>query len=345
MILVFSIASLLWTLDVTHGINMIIGLCMCFWMLRNFPRIITKPETLRNVFLCIFLVSFVMIITNVLSKEHYDFAYEKEIFKGFDFSILLHAYVASANKVRQGGFAPVDLAANIINLAIFINIYFMLTGSWRRRVFLAIHTLLLLFCMFKTASKAGMLTLMMGMGFLTVIIPRFRDKVIRIAIVGIMFFVMAFLIVGEVLLKRFEAMQEGTFLDDRLGWWKKGFNHLFDSYGIGVGAGGFPKVIDPIPAAHSAYFSVTFEFGFIGIILFTSIVAVLLKRIIGSLSSIVNPELKFASYCLFTQLFVTAVHSLIDLDYNYLPIWLVFSLLMSICAISETERKRLERQT
>lgn len=337
LILAYAVLALSWTRDPVHGANMILALLVCFWIPRNFPRILTEPRQVRTVMGMFFFLSFVLIALLLLSKKYHEFTYTVRLGKGFSFDVMLHTIVASAARIRLGGFAPVNIAANILTFVMFVDVYFFIRSGWKPRALLAVHALVVMYCIFKTGSKAGLFSLIFGLVAFLLMVPEYRKRILRIGLAGSALLGVGFLFVGKAVMKRIELIASGKVSEDRLEWWAEGFRELWRSWGLGVGTGGFPKYIDPVPAAHSFYFSVLFEFGLIGFLLFGVLVFVIMRSILKDLSLVRKPALRLALYCFLGETVTMSIHALVDADYNYLPLWMLFGLMLSVVRM---ERKR-----
>jgi O-antigen ligase len=340
LILGFSIISLLWTIDSVHGINNIFVLILGFILIILFSGNILTKEHIHHILKVLPLLGLFLAFLLLLSDIYYDFTSTVKLSDYFDLVVMLHAN-AMEGKVRPGGFAPVDLASNILTIFVFTNIALAYISGWRGRILLLLHSFLLIICILKTASKAGALSLAFGLFLLPIIIPELRNKVIRLTTVCV--FAIGFVLVffGKVILMRFGVMISGEagFLTDRVYWWSQGFEQLYKSSGIGLGAGGFTRIIDPVPAAHSFYFSVLFDLGIFGFVLFMTLLVVIIRKIIVSLPGIAQTEMRFLLYCLSIALVTLFLHGFVDFDYSYLPFWALVGFMMGIIRIYKTKKE------
>lgn len=120
---------------------------------------------------------------------------------------------------------------------------------------------------------------------------------------------------------------------DRLGWWKTGFEKLFDTYGIGVGVGGFIKYL-PVPSTHNFYLSIIFDLGVIGVLIFTLFAIFFVKYGRVAARHCKDSELNFTIYCLFASLITIALHTLADGDYHQIFYWLQMGLLVTAAKVA-----------
>lgn len=340
LILGFSLISLLWSIDCIHGLNNIFVLMLGFILIILFSgNIVTKEHIYRILKALPFLGLFLSLLL-FLSDTYYDFASSVKLSEHLDFIVMLHAN-AMEGKVRAGGFAPVDLASNILTIFIFTNIALAYIYGWRGKILLLLHSFVLIVCILKTASKAGAISLAFGLFLLPIIIPELRNKVIRLTTLGVFAIGLILLLFGKVILLRFGVMISGKtgFLTDRLYWWSQGFEHLYKTCGIGLGAGGFTRIIDPVPAAHSFYFSVLFDLGIFGFILFMALLTLIIRKVIVSLPQIAQDEMRFLLYCLSIALVTLFLHGFVDFDYSYLPFWALAGSMLGIIRIYKTKNE------
>ena len=344
----YALTALSWTGDIYHGVVQLSLLLLYFSLLKVFPLLITSKENIQRIMKSIPLLSVILIIQLLLS-EKFRFNYNLEFFKGVSFIIAFHG-----DELRPGGFAMANAAANILAILLFFHIILIYQSRWIARIILSILTLFLLFGIFKTVSRAGIGSFIIGMSSLLFIVPELRDKIMRISVVYLTAFCGFMIITGGVVLKRIALMMAGKgegvgggFLGQRIDFWTIGFKNLISTWGVGSGAGGFPKVIDPIPGAHSLYFSVLFDYGVIGFLLFILLIGVIIYKVLAFLPNIADNKLRFAAYCLVGAVITTLVHGLVDLDYTYVMLWFVLSFMILIIKVAYHEEMRsshLEQQ-
>lgn len=337
LIVLFTVASLFWTIDFTHGIVMLFLLFSGFWIYKMLPQIISTERDVTGIFWFIVLLSPVLAALLLISHYHYDYMYKVNLFKDTSFVVMLHTIVASGGKIRLGGFAPVNVAANILTIVFFAIVYLVLRASWAARVGFAGYSAFLMYCLIKTGSKAGLATLVFGGMALLVMVPEFRKRLLTIIYAGTMVVGLFLVVAGQALLKRVELIASGKVSEIRLEWWATGFRHLLDTYGIGLGAGGFPRVIDPIPAAHSFYLSILFDFGIPGTILFIFLFGSIISKVRRSAPA-VSGDMKLAYYCLMAEMVAMTIHATVDADYIYFPFWIILGIIMSILKIPGSGR-------
>lgn len=342
--------SLIWTIDILHGLHTLLAVIVCITILYIFEGILTKKEDVQKLLNIFPIIGIVLGLSLLLSKEFHKFIIIESIDNIITYhitsdpthgvpkvSIYAGLHTLGITITRPGGFAPPNAAANILSLFIFVDIALFYAASNLKRVMLLAHILFLTICLFMTASKSGAGGLLFGLIAFSLIVPESRKRFIKIYGVSFILIGILFIIAGDALLKRLKIMLSSKglteFINTRLNWWSKGFSELWDSYGLGIGAGGFPKLIDPIPLAHSFYFSIPVELGIIGLLLFSLILFLKLDKIIKSIPMIKDRNLKFISYSLICALISFFIYGLTDIDYTYYPFWLFLGLITSVVNI------------
>ena len=342
---VYGLTGLLWTADFYHGVEEIILILLSFSLLKVFPGLANSKKTVQLLLKSVPILSIVLIGQVILSEmDPGMFKYNLELTKGVSLITSLHV-IGSGNKIRPAGFAPVNYAANILAVLVFIHVILIYQSRWVSKIVNAFIILSLLYAILKTGSKAAVGALIIGIFCLPVIVPELRKKIIRISFFA--FILISFFVVfaGELLLKRIEAVYagkgEGGFLSQRMEWWTTGLNNLIDTLGFGAGTGGFSKLVDPVPGAHSMYFSVIFDYGLIGSILFFSFLGILIYRISIQLQNISDRNLKFSAYCLFGSLVPIFIHGLVDMEFTYVMLWLILAFILMIIKVSHEEQCKI----
>ncbi|MBI4720527.1 MAG: hypothetical protein HY770_04785, partial [Chitinivibrionia bacterium] len=204
LIMLFTVASLLWSIDVTHGIVMLALLFSGFWIYKMLPQILLSERDITKIFWLILLVSPVLATLLLLSNQYYDFIYKLPLFKDTTFVVVLHTIVASGGRIRLGGFAPVNIAANILTIVLFSIVYLGFRTNWAMRFLLACYSAFLMYCLIKTGSKAGLATLAFGSMALLVMMPEFRKRLLKFIYTGMMVVGLFLVVAGQALLKRVE---------------------------------------------------------------------------------------------------------------------------------------------
>lgn len=334
----FAVTSLVWTVDVSRGLQAVVTASLAFIILRLLPGLIRTKRSLRHVTIVLAVVGVFIALQLLLSIEFPAHMYTVNLTDRLTFTLTLEAQTAGVG--RPGGIASPNIAANIFVIFIFFNIMLAYCYGWRVRILLFLQSALLSYCILKTASKSGLLCLLTGLLLFAVAVPELRKRAVRILVPTAIAVAVLTLLVGGGLMKRIQAMASGTseggFLSDRIELWTRGFSYLYESLGLGLGAGGFSCVSIP-PYAHNAYLSVLFDYGVIGFIIFLFLIAAIVHKVFLAMPRIHDRELKIAMYCLICSATVTALYALVDISLTYLPIWLVLGLMLAVIGVSEHE--------
>ncbi|MEW6416559.1 MAG: O-antigen ligase family protein [Nitrospirota bacterium] len=275
-----------------------------------------------------------------LTTVSYWYHGSKEI-KLFDDAVL--SIVLNYESNRPGGLSPANHTSNILNNFIFMGIALLYRANLKRRALISLIILFLLFNVFFTGSKGGVGSLIIGLFFLIFLATPLRKKAFSLMVLTSFILFITLIIVsfisGKGFLQARATAVGGAFsLKTRLEWWGKGFEHLWGSGGLGLGVGGFPKIIDPeAPGAHSFFFSLLFDLGVIGAAIFGCIFLKILLLAKSTVLKSKDRELSFIAMCLISALVVCFIHGLVDMDYIYQPFWVVLGLLLSISNISKSE--------
>lgn len=322
--------SLFWTHDLYHATNMITTLLISIIMIPAFLALVKDKEHLYKVLNIFPFIGLVLGIALLISKWHSG-TKQISIFHGVVFSISL-----ITDEKRPGGFASPNMAAAIMNMFLFIDIALINRGNLLKKIALGLVAIFLIVCSLLTASKAGAASLFVGLFLLVFIVPYLQEWKIRITIIFLLFMSFMLAIVGEFLVKRVQLLIEKgmSITGDRLGWWAKGFSKLMDTYGIGLGIGGFLKYIDPVPGVHSLYFSLLFDLGVVGFLLFMIIIAFLVNNLRKAFKICRDRETIFIMYCFVVNLITFGIQALFNEDFHSMHFWLLMSLMLTVLKIA-----------
>lgn len=328
----WAMISFFWTRDACHGINVLLTFLASILVVQIILFLIEDKSVLYKMLNLMSILGVVLGILLVVSKS-YPESKQVEIFSHVTFSISL-----LTDHDRPGGFAPPDLAAAVMNIFVFINIALMFRANRLKKVVLGIMTLFLVYCNFLTSSKAGAGSLFFGLVVLLFTMPLFRKYLIRLSVALSFFMLLMGTLGGKILLKRIKlAMESNTAqagLSERLEWWKTGFDRLLDTGGTGLGVGGFLKYIDPVPGAHSVYFSLLFDLGVIGLSIFIIIIIVLINYIRSTLQVCKDKEMIFFIYCFIANLVAFSIQSLVEGDFQQIFFWLLVGLVVVVLKVA-----------
>ncbi|MBI5644259.1 MAG: hypothetical protein HY954_12385 [Deltaproteobacteria bacterium] len=322
--------SLFWTHNYNQGVNDFLTLMSSVLMVQMFLVFINDRETLFKVLSIFSLLGLGLGILLVTSKWY---SGSETISILSDLKIKL-SIIKDAK--RPGGFAPPNLASLVINIFIFANMALLYRGGFLMKAFRVLVILFLISSHLIVSSKAGLLNMVMGLAIFIFTVPQLRNWRIRIATAFTVLVGFAVAVAGNVLINRFILLFEkgvGT-KGDRLGWWATGFGKLYESGGIGTGVGGFMQYILPAAGPHSLYFSILFDLGIIGILLFFLLIILTINHIVLALRKTKDNELIYVTYCFNTALIITGWHGVIDGDYQQQFFWVLLAIVIAIAKIT-----------
>lgn len=333
LLLGWTAISNLWTHDVYHGVNVTLTFLAAFFVIQIF-LLVEDKEALYKVLWFFPFLGFVLGIFLLLSHwyswsigtDKIDILIEK-----ISISITL-----LSDRGRPGGFAPPDLASGIMNMFIFINIALMYRARPFVKIMLGLLSVFLVICALLTASKAGTIGLFIGFILLIFFISHLQAWRFRIVTIFSFFSIIALATGGNRVIKRVLLMLEKglSVKNDRLGWWLLGFEKLSDTYGLGLGAGGYLKYIDPVPGVHGFYFSLIFDLGIVGILFFLAIIFMLIEYMRNTLKVCKDPEMVFVIYCLIISLIPLSLHCVVQEDFQSIHIWLFLALVITVLKVA-----------
>lgn len=320
--------SLLWTHDIYHGANVVATFLAVFLMYQIFLFQITDKTTLfRLLYACVFVgVGLgILLVVSIWYNSG----------KTFDISNNISLTLALiSDKDRPGGFAPHDLAASIMNRFAFIGLALMYKGGSLKRTLIGLAIAFFVVCSILTASKAGVLTLFAGASVFILANPLLRRWRLRLSLAFSAF--MAFLLIssGNLLIRRmqifFEKTSDRGYLSDRMELWGKGYDKFLETYGIGVGAGGFSRYIDPVPGAHTFFGSILFELGVVGVIIFIMIIFSIIIYLREATKTCRDKEMIFVVHSFVASIISMSLQASIEGDFHQMHIWIIPAMLVAV---------------
>lgn len=337
---VWAFISLFWSIDVYHGVNIVFNFAMCLLLFFLLTKSISDKESLVSTLR--FMAGLgVILAAATLASKYYSFEYIYKLLKDFVFSVSLYSKggVDGVGQ-RPGAFSTPMIACNVLGFFIFMNLslYMKVRRAWGRLLLIACCIFLLL-VMVLTASKGGVLAFLAGIFFLIMFYQPLRKHFLSASF-------MVFAIVVTLYVVTYYFFQDNRLvgssgsgavaeasLSIRLEIWQTGFKALANRW-IGAGAGGVLAVLDPIPGAHSVYFSVLFDLGLPGIGLFALFFLALFMRIRRAIIICEDLFIVWALYCSCAALIMMLIHSLVDLEYYIAYFWLVIGMSLVLCAIA-----------
>lgn len=333
----WAIISLFWTNNISHGINMTLTLLCSILVFQLHIFFLENRKALNKMLHIYVLLGVILGILMVLSKW-YSYSKNVEILNNITISFGL---IKEFTK-RAAGFAPTDTAASIINRFVFFTAALMYGSNFAKRIVLITIAGFLSICTFLTASKAGVITLILGVYMMIFLNSSQRFSKFRLSILITIPILFVYFIFGGDLLFRiklaFTASPHGGFIN-RSDMWEEGFKRLFESYGLGVGAGGMCNYLYPVVGPHSFYFSFLFELGVVGLILLLAIILISVNYFKEVLKVCKDKEMIFIIYCFVSNMISFAVNLLVEGEFPLLHIWVVAALMLSVLKVAYNHGK------
>lgn len=335
LLLFWATISLFWSFDRDMGVGIVFNLTVGILFFILITSIINNRDNLIR--LCFFIAFLSPIFgLEVFLSKYLELDFGIKIMEGWSVSIDFFNKIGQ-NK-RPGGFATPQVACNMLGFFIFINaIVFRQLRGYISRVLIILISSFLFFDMLFTASKGGILSFILGTFFLIFFSPALRKKSLQWSIINL--FLITLIIAINTLF--FQEVRLGASnvaeasLSTRFEFWKTGFKTLGTYLISGTGAGGFIGIIDPVPGAHSIYFSVLFDYSFVGLTIFIAFLIQIVVKIKRAVEICTDELLIWALYCISASLMLMLIHALVDLDYIHPYFWLVMGLAFSIVNISK----------
>jgi O-antigen ligase len=126
-----------------------------------------------------------------------------------------------------------------------------------------------------------------------------------------------------------------TSVSYRFEFWKKGFERILETYGMGMGMGGLQHEFIPWPHAHSIYFSALFDLGFIGLGIWLVLLTVVLKKALEVYRTCTDEYYKTFVLGFLAGLVGILINGLTDFEYVYGMIWLYLGIGAAIIKLAK----------
>ncbi|HWR99428.1 MAG TPA: O-antigen ligase family protein [Prolixibacteraceae bacterium] len=340
LLCLWSMLSLMWTANKLHGVlfllELMVNISIFFFCIFD----LNSEEKLRRVlgFWCFFG----FIIATLSVSFHFlplggPYELEVELLKNF----YLRGKIAET-QIRAMGIANPNSMALIMNLSIYITLALWATTKTMKKKFLYLAiSLYFTFVILLTGSKGGVLSFLSAFFVLLILYNRFRKNMIIVLIVFTTLFIVLmgmFFILTESKGNRLAgalSVSGKTISDDetsfgsRFVMWEQGFTKLFlESYGLGLGPGGFTHHCKPHPHAHNFYFSILFDFGVIGLLFLVLFLITLLQNFTVPIRH-QKTRMHVVSIFLLAGMVAMSIQSLVDHMYSRTVIWLYLGIMVS----------------
>jgi len=334
LFLFWTLITFFWTWDIYHGLNVYILLVTGVIAMYIFQQTIHSKEDLKHIFEYMVFVGFLLAIVMFISRWHSGIVFDLPISN----KMALEFTLATVDK-RVGGFAPPQTAANTLAMILFVILLLFLNAGWRGRAILFLVGTFLISNILLSGSKGAVGAFVIGLCITILASPKLRKRaaawLFSLAVLIALIYLFNMFILSEERLTASEKVSE-TSLTTRVEYWKSGFKLLSHSGWFGAGVGGFAKIIDPVPGAHSFYFSTLFDLGAIGLLLFVVFIGGRALKLIRSLKVCRDDFLKQSIYCMFGALATFFIHGLVETEYHFLHFWMFIGIAERITTISKT---------
>ena len=340
-ILGWSIISYLWSIDIYHGINTIynVGLGIAIYFLTL--SFIKDKETFEKTSKILLLWGFILAISLFLSNK----VVIDQIHTKLMDNVFFRSGLISYDK-RPGGFSHPNRTCSFLSFVFFMGIALYPKVKRNIKILLLLLGLFLISCIISTGSKGGIGAFLLGMLIFIFIHPGVRKKIISFT--SLFLFCMVSVAVFNVIVLNADRIVKGgeqaaVSLTSRLEYWKTGFDMLSNRW-IGAGVGGFAVLIDPEAGAHSFYFSILFDLGIIGLVMFFLFIAYICVRLRRAIINTEDKDMKLYLYCMVCSLIVFLIHGLVEMSYDMLYFWMLIGTVTAVINISEKEQRIVKEQ-
>ena len=202
-----------------------------------------------------------------------------------------------------------------------------------------------------TGSKSGFGGLILGLFLLDIILPGMKNKIIYIlsTIFALIFsfIIGGLLTTGDLSTTRVAAVEAAFSFETRFEWWSKGFKSLSENYGLGLGIGGFRKLISPVKFAHNIFLSTLFDLGIIGFSFFVLLLVYVFYELARLMRKPLDSRVKAILCCMVASFAGYLLNNILQGEYYNRVFLLMLGLYISIIKVFETSfnAKRLTVKT
>lgn len=226
-----------------------------------------------------------------------------------------------------------------IAIAFSMGLFLCLKGRLKRTLLLLV-IVFLVFGVLASKSKAAVGSLLILGLFFLVAFNSLRAKFTRNTIIFLSVIILLFTMqnIASSRTPRILGSGEMSFTA-RLQIWERGLHDFIaKAPGWGLGAGGFRYYRDPLPHAHSIYFSTFFDFGIVGILSLAGLIIALIARLL----KFIPYQKTYAQMMLVASagsLLVVLVHGLVDFSYLDHIVWWTLGMATGTILLVEDERR------
>jgi len=333
LFLLWSVATLFWSMDLYHGMNsifnLLMGCCLYFlalYFLDSVPRV---ESFFRIIFIFGILLVGIFMVSNKVDTIHYS----QKLFSNFFFDFGLITYGR-----RPGGFAPPQIAGNIMIFIFFIGCLLYVKAPPAVRAIIIALGFLFSSAILASGSKAAAGSFLISILAFIVIYPPLRKKAIWLLPAGLFLFICV--LIFNTLILGSDRMTTGEDMNNlsltlRLEFWQTGFDMLRQKI-MGAGIGGFARLVDPWPGAHSFYFSILFDVGLIGCLILFVYFTGLIFKLYSLWQKKIDHPLVLYLYGMLAFWIAFLIHGTVDLAYFLPHIWLFLGIFTALLKTIES---------
>lgn len=334
--------SVLWSPEIHFGLYTGIKLFLNFFMYLLLIFLIkTESDINKAVRVYIFMAvitAIAMMISVIPSdslsiSERYDFARELEVYLTF-----------KTNVKRAAGFTEeTHVAAMIVGIGILFGMGLLNHAkSKAEKAILFSVIAFLFFASLFTQTRAPLISLLLGMGYLILVIKNFRVFLIRNLYIFAVGFVFLF---GIYIMSQLELMdllgfnkatptrylsgsQTETAFWERVSYWKEVYNAVLhkEAYIYGLGTGGSSYTLYPVAHPHNVYLSVFFDFGLIGAVLMLILILSATAKIVFIIRELEDGYIKTMLISFSGCMVTLGAEYLLDFDYTFHLTWILMGI-------------------
>ncbi|MFQ5441892.1 MAG: O-antigen ligase family protein [Thermodesulfobacteriota bacterium] len=332
LIFLWTVTTYFWTIDVYHGVNSIYGLAVgiaLYVLILNFIR--NEEDLVRLLKITVlwgFLLTALFLISNKVDLK-------SVIFEPLTRDTSFQINVLTSDS-RPGGFAPPQTAGNIMGFIFFMGIAIFPRLKRTGKILLVCLGLMLLSAILSTSSKGVIGAFFIATAFFVFAYPKTRQKILSRSFVFVTAFASIFIF--NVLALQSDRLvssshQAELSLTLRLEFWAAGLN-MMKTHWLGGGVGGFASVVDPWPGAHSFYFSILFDIGIIGLVLFFLFIGRIVLQLGDSISRVKDHDMERYLYCMAGALVMFLVQGVVEMSYSLGYFWMLIGLVAATINIA-----------
>ncbi|MBI3008509.1 MAG: O-antigen ligase family protein [Candidatus Omnitrophica bacterium] len=342
----WALISVFWASD-PYAYHTIFEFSLLFVNFLLFYLIATllKDENLHRNSIIVFIVwGFVVAVLSIVSlhflEETYKWTYALS-------NTITFEYAFKHSETRIKAIMNPNLTALFLNLVIAFSFCLFLwlkkmLGILKKFLFFLV-IIFLVYGVLETKSKAGIGSMILMFLFFLIVIHTLRRKFVINFFLSLFILVSLFIIQTMTIGRTPRILEsEEMSLEARLNIWKMAMkSFISESHGWGLGIGGLIYYRDPLPHAHSIYFSTIFDLGLVGFILLSGLIIALIIK----LSRLLSLQETYPQMMLVAAgggFVAMGIQGIVDFSYMQPIIWLFLGITMATFKLVETEKGRMK---